>query len=220
VRLCREIAAVDGENGFGDELGRWEDDTLNKSRLEAFSDGVIAIIITIMVLELKAPHGADLGALVALAPAFLSYVLSFVYVAIYWHNHHHLLKVHFKVDGRILWANTHLLFWLSLIPFATAWLDESHFAPIPTAIYGVSLLMPAVAFSLLQAVIMRAEGRDSELRRALGADWKGKVSIVAYMLAIALTFADTRLPLAVYVLIALLWLVPDRRIERRIPHEP
>ena len=136
---------------------------MNKSRLEAFSDGVIAIIITIMVLELKAPHGADLGALVALAPAFLSYVLSFVYVAIYWHNHHHLLKVHFKVDGRILWANTHLLFWLSLIPFATAWLDESHFAPIPTAIYGVSLLMPAVAFSILQAVIIRAQGRDSEL---------------------------------------------------------
>jgi uncharacterized membrane protein len=192
---------------------------LDKSRLEAFSDGVIAIIITIMVLELKAPHGADLGALVAVAPAFLTYVLSFLYVAIYWHNHHHLLKVHFKVDGRILWANTHLLFWLSLIPFASAWLNESQFAPVPTAIYGVSLLMPAVAFSTLQATIIRAQGRDSDLRQAVGADWKGKVSILAYMLAIALAFVDTRLPLAVYVLIALLWLVPDRRIEKRIPHK-
>jgi uncharacterized membrane protein len=220
VRPCREIGAVDGENGSGNELGRWGDGALNKSRLEAFSDGVIAIIITIMVLELKAPHGADLGALVALAPAFLTYVLSFVYVAIYWHNHHHLLKVHFQVDGRILWANTHLLFWLSLIPFATAWLAESHFAPIPTATYGVSLLMPAVAFSILQAAIIRAQGRDSELRQAIGADWKGKLSIVASMLAIALAFVDTRLPLAVYVLIALLWLIPDRRIEKRIPHEP
>ena len=192
---------------------------MDKSRLEAFSDGVIAIIITIMVLELKAPHGADLGALVAVAPAFLTYVLSFLYVAIYWQNHHHLLKVHFKVNGRILWANTHLLFWLSLIPFATAWLNESQFASAPTAIYGVSLLMPAVAFSILQATIIRAQGRDSDLRQAVGADWKGKVSILAYVLAIAVAFVDMRLPLAVYVLIALLWLVPDRRIEKRFPHE-
>jgi uncharacterized membrane protein len=192
---------------------------LDKSRLEAFSDGVIAIIITIMVLELKAPHGADLGALVAVAPAFLTYVLSFLYVAIYWQNHHHLLKVHFKVNGRILWANTHLLFWLSLIPFATAWLNETQFASAPTAIYGVSLLMPAVAFSILQATIIRAQGRDSDLRQAVGADWKGKVSILAYVLAIAVAFVDMRLPLAVYVLIALLWLVPDRRIEKRFPHE-
>ena len=193
---------------------------MDKSRLEAFSDGVIAIVITIMVLELKAPHGVNLGALLALAPVFLSYVLSFLYVAIYWHNHHHLLKVHFKVDGRILWANTHLLFWLSLIPFATAWLAESRFAPIPTAIYGVSLLMPAVAFSVLQAVIIRAQGRGSELRTAIGTDWKGKTSIAAYLSAIVLAFVDARLSLAVFVLTALLWLVPDRRIENRVRQEP
>jgi uncharacterized membrane protein len=191
---------------------------MDKGRLQGFSDGVIAIIITIMVLELKAPHGADLGALLALTPIFLSYVLSFLYVAIYWHNHHHLLHVPFKVDGRILWANTHLLFWLSLIPFATAWLDEAHFAPVPTAVYGVSLLMPAVAFLVLQAAIMRAQGRESELRQAVGADRKGKISIMAYILAIVLASVDTRLSLAVYVLVALLWLVPDRRIERRV-HE-
>lgn len=218
AKVWRALVPATTPEGTGGGPGCGEG-ALDKGRLEAFSDGVIAIIITIMVLELKAPHGADLGALIALASAFLSYVLSFLYVAIYWHNHHHLLKVHFKVDGRILWANTHLLFWLSLIPFATAWLDESHFAPIPTAIYGVSLLMPAVAFSILQAVIIRAQGRDSELRKALGADWKGKVSIVAYMLAIVLAFVDPRLPLAVYVLIALLWLVPDRRIEKWVRHE-
>jgi uncharacterized membrane protein len=193
---------------------------LEKSRLEAFSDGVIAIIITIMVLELKAPHGAELGALAAVAPTFLSYVLSFLYVAIYWHNHHHLLNVHFKVDGWILWANTHLLFWLSLIPFATAWLDESHFASVPAAVYGVPLLMAAMAFSVLQATIIRAQGRHSELRKAVGADWKGKISIVAYMGAILLAFVDARLALAIYVLIALLWLIPDRRIEKRVRHEP
>jgi len=193
---------------------------MEKSRLQAFSDGVIAIIITIMVLELKAPHGADLGALLALAPVFLSYVLSFLYVAIYWHNHHHLLNVHFRVDGRILWANTHLLFWLSLIPFATAWLNESHFASVPVATYGVALLMPAVAFLILQADIVRSQGRESELRQALGADWKGKSSIVAYLLAVPLAFLDARLPLAVYVLVALLWLIPDRRIEKRLRHDP
>jgi uncharacterized membrane protein len=189
---------------------------MDKSRLEAFSDGVIAIIITIMVLELKAPHGVDLGALIAVAPTFLSYVLSFVYVAIYWHNHHHLLKVRFRVDGLILWANTHLLFWLSLIPFATAWLAESHYASVPAAIYGVSLLMPSVAFLILQSAIIRAQGRDSELRKAVGADWKGKISIAAYLLAIMLTYADARLALAVYVLMAVVWLVPDRRIEKRL----
>lgn len=193
---------------------------MGKNRLEGFSDGVIAIIITIMVLELKAPHGADLGALLAVAPGFLSYVLSFLYVAIYWHNHHHLLQMQFKVDGRILWANTHLLFWLSLIPFATAWLDEAHFAPVPTAIYGVSLLMPAVAFLILQATIMRAQGRESELRQAVGSDRKGKISIVAYTLAIILALVDAPLSLAVYVLVALMWLVPDRRIERRLREKP
>src|SRR5215210_4850347 len=156
---------------------------MGKNRLEGFSDGVIAIIITIMVLELKAPHGADLGALLAMAPGFLSYVLSFLYVAIYWHNHHHLLHMPFKVDGRILWANTHLLFWLSLLPFSTAWLNDSHFTSVPTAIYGVSLLMPAVAFLILQAEIMRAQGRESELRQAVGSNRKGAISIVAYILA-------------------------------------
>src|SRR4051812_17571466 len=190
---------------------------MDKSRLEAFSDGVMAIIITILVLELKAPDGADLAVLLTLAPLFLAYVLSFVYVAIYWHNHHHLLKVHFKVDGRILWANTHLLFWLSLIPFATAWLDKSHFAPVPVATYGVALLMPALAFSLLQATIVRAQGPGSELREALGADWKGKTSIVGYMGAVFLAaFLDPRLSLLVYVLIAILWFIPDRRIEKRV----
>ncbi len=193
---------------------------MDKGRLEAFSDGVVAIIITIMVLELKAPHGADLGALIALAPIFLSYVLSFLYVAIYWHNHHHLLKVHFKVNGRVLWANTHLLFWLSLIPFATAWLAESRFAPIPTGLYGLALLMPAIAFALLQKTIIRAQGRNSELRDAVGADWKGKVSVGGYLIGIGLAFVDTRLPLAIYVLLALLWLIPDRRIEKRVQQAP
>jgi uncharacterized membrane protein len=189
---------------------------MEKSRLLGFSDGVIAIIITIMVLELNAPHGADLGALAALAPVFLSYVLSFLYVAIYWHNHHHLSHVSFKVDGRILWANTHLLFWLSLVPFATAWLNEAHFGSVPAAIYGVSLLMSAVAFLILQAAIIRAQGHESELRQALGANRKGKISIAAYILAIILAFVDARVSLSVYVLVALMWLVPDRRIERRL----
>jgi uncharacterized membrane protein len=193
---------------------------MDKSRLEAFSDGVIAIIITIMVLELKAPHGADRGALAALAPVFLGYVLSFVYIAIYWHNHHHLLKVHFKVNGGILWANTHLLFWLSLIPFATAWLAESHYASVPTAIYGLALLMPSLAFTVLQAAIIHAQGADSELRKAIGADWKGKISLAAYVLAIGLAYADARLALVVFVLMAILWVIPDRRIEKRLRQGP
>ena len=193
---------------------------MGKDRLEGFSDGVIAIIITIMVLELKAPHEADLGALLAIAPGLLSYVLSFLYVAIYWHNHHHLLHMPFKVDGRILWANTHLLFWLSLIPFATTWLNEAHFTSVPAAMYGVSLLMPAVAFLILQAAIMRAQGREAELRQAVGSDRKGKISILAYILAIILAFVDARLSLAMYVLVALAWLVPDRRIERRLREKP
>jgi uncharacterized membrane protein len=176
---------------------------MGKNRLEGFSDAVIAIIITIMVLELKAPHQADLDALFAHAPIFLSYVLSFLYVAIYWHNHHHLLQISFKVDGRILWANTHLLFWLSLIPFATAWLNEAHFASLPTAIYGVSLLMAGIAFLILQTAIIHAQGRESELRHVVGSDRKGKISIVGYILAIALASVDARLSLALYVLVAL-----------------
>ena len=189
---------------------------MGKDRLLAFSDGVIAIIITIMVLELKAPHGADLSALVALAPVFLSYLLSFVYVAIYWHNHHHLLYVHFKVNGQVLWANTHLLFWLSLIPFTTAWLDENHFAPLPVAVYGVALLMPAIAFAILQRCIIRAEGEGSRLREAVGRDWKGKLSPAAYLAGIALAFWMPAISLGLYVAVALMWLVPDRRIEGRL----
>ena len=192
---------------------------MSKGRLEAFSDGVIAIIITIMVLELKAPHGADLAALLGLAPVFLSYVLSFLYVAIYWHNHHHLLQVQFRVSGAVLWANTHLLFWLSLIPFATAWLAETHFAAIPTALYGVTLLMPSIAFVLLQTMIVRAQGHESDLKQAVGRDTKGKLSMAAYLVAVALAFVDPRLSLALYVLLALLWLVPDRRFERGLRQE-
>jgi uncharacterized membrane protein len=189
---------------------------LSKGRLEAFSDGVIAIIITIMVLELKAPHGSDRAALVGLMPVFLSYVLSFIYVAIYWHNHHHLLHMPFQVSGAVLWANTHLLFWLSLIPFATAWLEETHFAQVPTAIYGVTLLMPSIAFVLLQTVIARRQGHGSNLKQAVGRDVKGKASMAAYLAAVALAFVDPRLSLAIYVLVALFWLIPDRRIEARL----
>jgi uncharacterized membrane protein len=189
---------------------------LTKGRLEAFSDGVIAIIITIMVLELKAPHGSDLAALAGLAPTFLSYVLSFVYVAIYWHNHHHLLQLRVPVDGRVLWANTHLLFWLSLVPFATAWLDENHLAPVPTAIYGISLLMPAIAYALLQRAIMHAQGPSSDLRQAVGRDWKGRVSPPLYLVGAGLAFVDPRASIALYVLVALLWLVPDQRVAAQI----
>lgn len=189
---------------------------MKKDRLLAFSDGVIAIIITIMVLELKAPHGADLTALMALAPIFLSYVLSFAYVAIYWHNHHHLLSVEFRVGGGVMWANSHLLFWLSLIPFTTAWMSETHFASVPTAVYGLSLLMPAVAFLVLQHVLIRAEGEGSHLKAAIGENWKGRVSLAGYLAAIGLAFVDPRVSLAIYVALAVLWLVPDRRIERRV----
>ena len=189
---------------------------MEKDRLLAFSDGVIAIIITIMVLELKVPHGADLAALEGVTPVFLSYVLSFVYVGIYWNNHHHLFHVVRRVDGAMLWANLHLLFWLSLIPFATAWMGENHFAPLPTALYGFALLMPAVAWQILQLAILRSHGRDSPLARALGRDLKGKLSPVLYFAGILLAFADARVAGALYVLVALIWLVPDRRIERML----
>jgi uncharacterized membrane protein len=189
---------------------------METGRLEAFSDGVIAVIITIMVLEMKAPHGDSFEALVLIVPVFLNYVLSFIYVGIYWNNHHHMLQATRKVSGAVLWANLHLLFWLSLFPFATAWMGENHFASNPTAAYGVVLLMAAVAYVVLQRVIIHAEGPDSLLNQALGSDWKGKTSPLFYATAIAASFWWPRLAQAIYVLVALLWLVPDRRIERVI----
>ena len=189
---------------------------MDKDRLLAFSDGVVAIIITIMVLELKVPHGASWDDLAGVLPVFLSYVLSFVYVAIYWNNHHHLLYTVNQVDGLILWANTHLLFWLSLVPFATAWMGENHFAKLPTAVYGVALLMPAIAYNLLQKAILRREGQDSTLAKALGRDVKGKISPFLYVAAIALSFIDPLIAGAIYVSVAVMWLIPDRRIERAL----
>jgi uncharacterized membrane protein len=189
---------------------------MERDRLLAFSDGVVAVIITIMVLELKVPHGSSLADLAGVLPTFLSYVLSFVYVAIYWNNHHHLLYTVNRVDGLILWANTHLLFWLSLAPFATAWMGENHFEKLPTAIYGVALLMPALAYSLLQKAILRREGQDSTLATALGRDIKGKISPVLYVAAIALSFVSPLLAGIIYVSVAVMWLIPDRRIERAL----
>ena len=187
---------------------------MGKSRLEAFSDGVLAIIITIMVLELKVPHGADAAALAPLLPVFLSYVLSFIYLGIYWNNHHHMLHTVQHVHGAVLWANLHLLFWLSLLPFATGWMGENHFAPLPAAVYGGVLLMAAIAYWWLQTLIIREHGRDSLLGRAVGADWKGKLSPLLYAAGIGLSFDATKVALAIYVLVALMWLVPDRRIEK------
>jgi uncharacterized membrane protein len=189
---------------------------MGKDRLAAFSDGVIAIIITIMVLELKIPHGADWTALKTLAPSLVSYVLSFVYVAIYWNNHHHLLHTVTRVDGLILWANSHLLFWLSLVPAATAWLGDNFLEPLPTAVYGGVLLMPAIAYYLLQMAIVHRQGQQSVLARALGSDLKGKVSMLLYAAAIALAFVNPWLSIALYVLVAVMWLIPDRRIERAL----
>jgi uncharacterized membrane protein len=187
---------------------------MGTNRLEAFSDGVIAIIITIMVLELKVPHGDDIDALIPLLPVFLSYVLSFVYLGIYWNNHHHMLHATHHATGAILWANLHLLFWLSLIPVTTGWMGENHFAASPAALYGVVLLMAAIAYFILQNAIIASQGADSLLRKAVRRDWKGKVSIVIYALAVPLAFVVHWLALALYVLVALLWLVPDRRIEQ------
>ena len=187
---------------------------MEKERLLAFSDGVIAVIITIMVLEMKVPQDASLGALASVIPVFLSYVLSFVYVAIYWNNHHHFFHLVRHVNGVMLWANMNLLFWLSLIPFTTGWMGENHFAPVPTALYGVALLMPALAFYGLQLVIIRAQGSDSALARAIGRDLKGKVSPPLYVAGILLAFVDARIACAIYLLVALLWFIPDRRVER------
>jgi uncharacterized membrane protein len=187
---------------------------MGKDRLAAFSDGVIAIIITIMVLELKVPHGADWAALRGVAPNFVAYVLSFIYLAIYWNNHHHLLHTVTRVDGLILWANSHLLFWLSLVPAATGWMGENFLAPLPTAVYGVSLLMPAIAYYLLQKTIVHQQGQHSVLASALGSDVKGKISPLLYAAAVALAFVDAWLSIAIYALVAVMWLVPDRRIEK------
>ncbi len=187
---------------------------MGKTRLEAFSDGVLAIIITIMVLELKVPHGDTFEALVPLIPVFLSYVLSFVYVGIYWNNHHHMLHTANHVTGAVLWANLHLLFWLSLLPFATGWMGENHFAPLPTAFYGVVLLAAAIAYWLLQQAIIATQGNSSVLRRAVGNDWKGKLSPVLYLFAILLTLVAAWAAQLVFAFVALLWLIPDRRIER------
>jgi uncharacterized membrane protein len=186
---------------------------MGKGRLEAFSDGVIAIIITIMVLEMKVPHGESIEALLPLLPIFLSYVLSFVYVGIYWNNHHHMLHASTRVSGSVLWANLHLLFWLSLFPFATGWMGENHFAPIPSALYGVVLLMAAIAYWILQQTLIAINGQTSVLKSAVGNDWKGKLPPVVYLAAIASTFWVQWVAQALYVLVALLWLVPDRRIE-------
>ncbi len=187
---------------------------MGTGRLEAFSDGVIAIIITIMVLELRVPHEVSLDALRPLLPVLLSYILSFVYLGIYWNNHHHMLHVTSRVDGAILWANLHLLFWLSLVPFVTAWMGENHFASLPTALYGVVLLMAGVAYFILARLIVAREGPDSVIARAFGADIKGKLSPVAYLIAIPAAFVHPAIAGALYVAVALTWLVPDRRIER------
>jgi uncharacterized membrane protein len=192
---------------------------MGTGRLEAFSDGVIAIIITIMVLELRVPHETTLAALRPLLPVFLSYVLSFVYLGIYWNNHHHMLHVTHKVDGTILWANLHLLFWLSIVPFVTGWMGENHFAAVPTACYGVVLLMAAIAYYILQRAILAREGRHSMLAAAVGRDYKGKLSPVVYAIAIPLALVYPQISGALYVLMALIWLVPDPRIARVVEHE-
>jgi len=190
---------------------------MGSTRLEAFSDAVIAIIITIMVLELRAPHEPGLQALVPLLPLFGSYVLSFIYLGIYWNNHHHMFQVTERVDGSVLWANLHLLFWLSVVPFTTAWMGENHFAATPTAVYGVTLLMAAIAYYILQGRIIRLEGQDSTLARAVGRDWKGKVSPILYLLAIPLAFVHVLISQLIYLIAAIIWLVPDKRIEQAVP---
>lgn len=189
---------------------------MGKSRLEAFSDGVIAVIITIMVLEMKVPHGQSVEALAPLIPVFLSYVLSFVYVGIYWNNHHHMLHASSKVTGPMLWANLHLLFWLSLIPFTTGWMGENHFAAAPSALYGLILLMAAIAYWILQQLIIASQGPDSLLKKAVGSDWKGKMSPILYAIAIPMAFVSRWVSLGIYVFVALTWLVPDKRIENAL----
>ncbi len=192
---------------------------MQKGRLEAFSDGVIAIIITIMVLELKVPHGADLTALRSLLPIFLSYVLSFIYVGIYWNNHHHLMQVVRQVNGSVLWANLHLLFWLSLLPFATAWMGENHFAQAPVALYGIVLLLAAIAYFILTRTLLAIHDKDSTLAVSLGRDSKGKMSVAFYVIALLLNFVNPWIACVLYVLVAALWLLPDRRIEKKLTQQ-
>lgn len=187
---------------------------MEKNRLEAFSDGVLAIVITIMVLELKVPHTTELAELKPLLPVFLSYVLSFIYVGIYWNNHHHMFHATKHVTGGVLWANLHLLFWLSLFPFTTGWLGENHLAAMPAAVYGLDLLMAAIAYYVLQRTIIAHQGRDSLLAKAIGKDWKGKLSPVCYLSGVLLSFVNPWISIGLYVFVALMWLVPDRRIER------
>ncbi len=192
---------------------------MNKTRLEAFSDGVIAILITIMVLELRVPEGADWNSLLPIVPVFLTYVLSFVFLGIYWSNHHHLLHMADRITGGIMWANLHLLFWLSLTPFATGWMGRNNFAPLPTAMYGVVLLFSAIAYTILVKMIIAAQGPHSRLKAAIGSDAKGNLSLAMYMAAIPLAFVNRWIAYALYVAVVLMWLVPDRRIERRVDAE-
>ncbi|MDQ3186203.1 MAG: TMEM175 family protein [Pseudomonadota bacterium] len=189
---------------------------MGKNRLEAFSDGVIAIIITIMVLEMKVPHGDDLAALHSLIPVFISYVLSFVYVGIFWNYHHHLLHALQKINGPILWANLHLLFWLSLLPFVTGWMGENHFSTWPVAVYGTVLLMAAIAYSILELALTRLQGKDSELAKAVGHDFKGKISLVIYAAAILFSFVNRWIAFSLYVVVAVMWVIPDPRIEKKL----
>jgi uncharacterized membrane protein len=189
---------------------------MGKGRIEAFSDGVIAIIITIMVLELKVPHGTDFAALAKLSPVFLSYVMSFIYVGIYWNNHHHLFHAVHKINGRILWANLHLLFWLSLTPFVTGWMGENHFAPLPVALYGVILFMAAISYTILVRALLAHHGQDSTLAKAIGKDFKGYLSLAIYFVAIPLSFVNPWIGVSLYALVAIIWFIPDRRIEKQI----
>jgi uncharacterized membrane protein len=189
---------------------------MNTGRLEAFSDGVIAILITIMVLELRIPHGADWESLRPILPVFLTYVLSFLYLGIYWNNHHHMLYATDQINGKILWANMHLLFWLSLVPFVTGWMGENHFAPLPTAVYGVVLLLAAIAYYILQRLIISQQGTDSRLQAAIGKDIKGKISPLIYLAAIPLAFVNQWISDGLYLLVALMWLIPDKRIESKL----
>ena len=190
---------------------------MNKTRLEAFSDAVIAIIMTVMVLELKIPHGADLDALKPLLPVLLAYILSFIYLGIYWNNHHHMLQATRTVNGKVLWANLHLLFWLSLVPFATGWMGENHFEPLPTAVYGVVLLFAGLSYTILQnKLVHHSKGENSTLGEAVGNDLKGKLSLIAYILAIPLAFVNEHISHVIYALVAMMWFIPDRRIEKKI----
>jgi uncharacterized membrane protein len=188
---------------------------MTSARLEAFSDAVIAIVITIMVLEMKVPHGTDFGTLMPLLPVFLSYIMSFLYLGIYWNNHHHLLHASDQINGAVLWANLHLLFWLSLIPFVTGWMGENNFEQVPTVFYGIVLLMAAIAYFILTSAITKLHGDNSVLRKAIGKDWKGKSSVILYGVAIGLAFVNHWFSIGIYILVALLWIIPDRRIESK-----